>query len=136
MRKQLCKTRNFTLVEVIAVLIILGILMAVAVPKYFSLIDDAKTRAAEGAVAEGLSMCSMAYAQACLRQGTVPTTVGAVDTANTVYNLAKAAVDAATGDFAFTLAANGTTGLDVTATGKTGTKVAGASATATWLIPQ
>lgn len=46
------KEDGFTLVEIIAVLILLGILAAVAVPKYLDLTTNAEIRALEAGVAE------------------------------------------------------------------------------------
>lgn len=46
------KKNGFTLIEVIAVLVLLGILAAVAVPKYLDLSENAKERAVDAGIAE------------------------------------------------------------------------------------
>lgn len=73
MKKILGNDKGFTLIEIIAVLIILGILAAVAVPKYLDLQTEAKKRSADGQVAEMKSSLNLAYAKYYIRVGSKPT---------------------------------------------------------------
>ncbi len=66
LKMKLKNQKGFTLIEIIAVLVILGILAAVAVPKYMDLQVEAKQKAAQGQVAEIKGTLSSAYGKAML----------------------------------------------------------------------
>jgi prepilin-type N-terminal cleavage/methylation domain-containing protein len=80
MKKRLNNQQGFTLIEIIAVLILLGILAAVAVPKYIDLTDNAKARALQAAVSELNGRENMVWAKVKL-SGTTYATDAAVDAA-------------------------------------------------------
>lgn len=69
-RKLLRDQEGFTLVEIIAVVAILGVLAAVAVPKYMGLQTQSKVSAAQAALGSGTSQVSLAYAN-CIVMGSV-----------------------------------------------------------------
>ena len=68
-KKLMRNNKGFTLVEVIAVLVILGILAAVAIPKFFDMQETARIKAIEAAIGELNGQVALAFAQNALASG-------------------------------------------------------------------
>lgn len=111
MKLKIKSEQGFTLIEVISVLVILAILMAVAIPKYINLIEQAKVKTIEYALGTGCSTVTMVYAKQILLTGKPPDVAALCDILNNV-GFGHTTV----GDFTVAYATTGTTGVKVTVT--------------------
>ncbi len=120
---------GFTLLEIIAVIVILSIMAVVAVPKYFDLQEQAREKTLKTALAEGVGRINGYFAQQIL-SGDSPSSID--------YTNATLGTDL--GDFTLDVSAggasaSGTSVFTITVQGKANTPLEGYSDTRTVFKP-
>jgi MSHA pilin protein MshA len=85
---QRSRSRAFTLIELIAVIVVLGVLAAVAVPKYFDYADRARSSSLEGCLGGVRSSISSFYANSTFEGGAAYPTLAQLQEAGTVLDQA------------------------------------------------
>lgn len=114
------KQKGFTLVELVAILFLIAILSAFAIPKYFNMQNEAKNSAVQAAISEGKARVNQYAAQYMVSNGAWPA----------VYDNA---VGTNAGDFSLTFSGNASS-VSISVIGISGA-VIGASSSITIISP-
>jgi MSHA pilin protein MshA len=127
--------KGFTLIEIIAVLVILGVLAVVAIPKYMDVQNSARVKAAWGQIDEVRGRLSTALAGYMLsNNGAKPGTAAAlVAYVNAITTNSCPAASTIEGDFTFSCAAVGTV-VTINITAVQGVALSGSTAAGTFAI--
>jgi prepilin-type N-terminal cleavage/methylation domain-containing protein len=72
--------RGFTLIEIVMVIVLLGVLAAIAIPKYVDLKKDAQNATADGIVASISSAAAIGYAKSAIAGTATYPTITTLDT--------------------------------------------------------
>jgi len=122
-KRVLAGQSGFTLIEIIAVLVILGILAAVAVPKFIDLTEDAQDKALDSALAAGFSNVTLSYSRYILRNGTAPTTIVPSGSDYCWQAAGSNTIEADLGDYLATYTPVGSNTVQITVTSKTDSSI-------------
>jgi prepilin-type N-terminal cleavage/methylation domain-containing protein len=113
--------RGFTLIEMVAVIAIVGIITAIALPRYFNTMNLAKHKIAQAAAVEGHARVNMWGVSQYLIHGVWPTT--------DQYEAAADSIGTDTGEFILYYRKEDETTLKISAEGKVATSFEGVEAT-------
>jgi prepilin-type N-terminal cleavage/methylation domain-containing protein len=116
---------GFTLIELISILVIMGVLASIAVPKYYDITQESLNRAALQAVTEGKARLSINYARLFLENGMPPGASNLVDSVGATTSV---------GDYTLSFSTIGASSdIKINASGKAGVQ---GTNSGVWLLPK